>query len=122
MSPPLEFIDVPSTARSLVLIVDDPDAPSKTWVHWLVYNINPRTKDVSKNSVPQNGVLGLTDFGKPGYGRSCPPSGNHRYFFKLYALDTVLDLPEGLRKQQILEKMKDNVIDQSQLIGLYSRK
>lgn len=121
-NPPLEFQDVPLDARSLVLIVDDPDAPSRTWVHWVVYNIDPRTKQIKENSVPAGGVLGVTDSGKSDYGGPCPPSGTHRYFFKLYALDTMLDLPGGLTKQQVLEKMNDHVIEQAQLIGLYSRK
>lgn len=122
ISPPLEFLDLPLQTRSLVLIVDDPDAPSKTWAHWVVYNIDPRVKEVKENTVPQGGELGTTDFGRPGYGGPCPPSGTHRYFFKLYALNAILDLPEGLNKQQILERMKDNILDQAQLIGLYSRK
>lgn len=122
INPPIEFQDVPPDARSLVLIVDDPDAPARTWVHWVVYNIDPRTKQVKENSVPVGGVLGVTDSGKSDYGGPCPPSGTHRYFFKLYALNTMLDLPGGLTKQQILEKMNDHVLEQAQLIGLYSRK
>lgn len=122
INPPLEFIDVPSQARSLVLLVDDPDAPSNTWVHWVIYNIDPKVKKINENSVPNDGVLGTTDFGKPGWGGPCPPSGSHRYFFKLYALDKMLDLPEGITKHQLLEKMTDHVIEQAQLIGVYSRK
>lgn len=122
INPALEFIDVPSRAKSLVLIVDDPDAPSNTWVHWVLYNIDPKVKKIKENSVPNGAVLGTTDFEKPGWGGPCPPSGSHRYFFKLYALDKVLDLPEGITKHQLLEKMTDHVVEQAQLIGVYSRK
>lgn len=122
VSPPLEFLEVPREAKSLVLIVDDPDAPGKTWVHWVVYNISPSTGKVLEDSIPQVGVLGKTDFDTLGYGGPCPPSGTHRYFFKLYAIKKGLDLSEGLNKQQILEKINESVIEQAQIIGLYSRK
>jgi len=122
INPPLKFIDVPKESKSLVLIVDDPDAPTKTWVHWVVYNIDPNTAEVKENSLPKNGVLGMTDFGQPGWGGPCPPSGSHRYFFKLYALDAILDVPEGITKQQLLERMKEHVIEQAQLVGIYSRR
>ena len=121
INPPLEFVQVPTNAKSLVLIVDDPDAPSKVWVHWVVYNINPKTQEVKENSIPQDGIEGMTDFGKPGYGGPCPPSGNHRYFFKLYALDSVLDLPQNATKQIVEQKMQEHIIDKAELIGLYSR-
>lgn len=121
VNPPLQFLDVPNDAKSLVLIVDDPDAPSKTWVHWVVYNIGTKTSEVKGNSVPEGGIEGMTDFGKPGYGGPCPPSGVHRYFFKLYALDTTLDLPQNATKQMVEEKMKGHILDKAELIGLYSR-
>ena len=121
INPPLEFSDIPKETKSLVLIVDDPDAPSKTWVHWIAYNIDPSTTKIEENSVPREALQGTTDFGKPGYGGPCPPSGTHRYFFKLYALDTILDVPNGLTKQQVLEKVKDYVIEEAELVGLYSR-
>ncbi len=120
INPPLEFSDIPKEARSLVLIVDDPDAPSKTWVHWVVYNIEPSTTRIKEDSVP-GGIQGITDFGKLGYGGPCPPSGTHRYFFKLYALDTILDVPGGLTKQQVLEKVRDRVIEEAELVGLYNK-
>ena len=119
--PPLEFVDIPNNAKSLALIVDDPDAPAKTWVHWVVYNINPQVTEVKENSVPQDGIEGMTDFGKPGYGGPCPPSGTHRYFFKLYALHTILDLPKNATKQMVEQKMQNNILDKAELIGLYSR-
>jgi len=121
VNPPVQFLDIPENAKSLVLIVDDPDAPSKIWVHWVVYNINPQTSEVKENSVPQDGIEGITDFGKPGYGGPCPPSGVHRYFFKLYALHTTLDLPQNATKQMVEDKMQGHIIDRTELIGLYSR-
>lgn len=121
INPPLQFLEVPESAKSLVLIVDDPDAPSKVWVHWLVYNINPDVSEVEENSVPGGGIEGMTDFGRPGYGGPCPPSGTHRYFFKLYALDNILNLPEGATKQMVEDKMQEYIIDKAELTGLYSR-
>ena len=120
INPPLEFSDIPKETKSLVLIMDDPDAPSKTWVHWVVYNIDPSTTRIKEDSTPE-GIQGMTDFGEPGYGGPCPPSGPHRYFFKLYALDTILDAPSSLTKQQVLEKARDHVIEEAELVGLYNR-
>jgi hypothetical protein len=121
VNPPIHFLEVPDDAKSLVLIMDDPDAPAKVWVHWVVYNINPQTSEVKENSIPQDGIEGMTDFGKPGYGGPCPPSGTHRYFLKLYALDTALDIPRNATKQMVEEKMQDHIIDKAELISLYSR-
>ena len=120
VNPPLEFIDIPENSKSLVLIVDDPDAPSKIWVHWVVYNINPKATKVDEISIPQDGIEGITDFGKPGYGGPCPHSGTHHYFFKLYALDITLDL-QNADKKMVEEKMQGHIIDQVELIGLYGR-
>lgn len=120
INPPLQFHDIPKEAQSLVLIVDDPDAPSKTWVHWVVYNIPVSTTEVKENS-KQKGKEVDTDFGKPGYGGPCPPSGSHRYFFKLYALDDKLDLPGFADKAMVEEAMQGHILDEAQLIGLYSR-
>ncbi len=129
VNPPLEFADVPKDAKSLVLIVDDPDALDGTFVHWVVYNIDPKTKEILENSVPKSAVLGMTDFGKPGYGGPCPPasprgepSGVHRYFFKLYAVNKVLSLISDAGKQAVEEDMKDNILDNAEIIGLYSKK
>lgn len=121
INPPLELSGIPRQTKSLVLIMDDPDAPSKTWVHWVVYNIDPFTTRIKENSVPQGALAGTTDFRKSDYGGPCPPSGIHRYFFKLYALDTILDAPNGLTKQQVLEKVRDHVIEEAELVGLYKR-
>lgn len=122
MSPSLSFLEVPENAKSLVLIVDDPDAPSKIWVHWIVFNIDPTISEVPENTVPKAGIEGLTDFGKPGYGGPCPPSGTHRYFFKLYALDLILNLPQNSNKKAVEEAMQGHILDSAELVGLYERK
>lgn len=120
INPPLKISDVPENTKSLVLIVDDPDAPAGTWVHWLVWNISPNTKEIPENSVPKNAVEGITSWNRVGYGGPCPPSGTHRYFFKLYALDTILDLPSTTISE--LEKaMENHILDKAELVGLYSR-
>ncbi|MBI4080451.1 MAG: YbhB/YbcL family Raf kinase inhibitor-like protein [Candidatus Levybacteria bacterium] len=128
VNPPLQFTDVPKESKSLALIVDDPDAmpagmqaPSKTWVHWVVYNIPPSVTTVGENSEPKGGTQADTDFGKDSYGGPCPPSGVHRYFFKLYALDTTLDLPEFADKAMLEEAMKGHVLEQAELMGLYQK-
>ena len=121
VNPPLEFIDVPSEAESLVLIVDDPDSPSRIWSHWVLCNIPPETKEISEGSVPKGSLEGINDFGKAGYGGPCPKKGNHRYQFKLFALDTKLELPEEPTKPQVEEAMEGHIIDKTLLIGTYSR-
>lgn len=120
INPPLSFSDIPANARSLVLIMEDPDAPSGTWVHWIVFNIIPETNEISENSLPENAAEGMTSFGEKGYGGPCPPSGVHRYFFKLYALDTVLEL-KNPDKTELEEKMQSHILDEAEIIGLYSR-
>lgn len=119
ISPELNIEDVPENAKSLVLINDDPDAPMGTWVHWLIWNIPVDTKTIGKGS--KIGVEGTTSFGRTGYGGPCPPSGKHRYFFKLYALDTELDLPESTTKKELEKAMKGHIIEKTELIGMYSR-
>ena len=120
-SPPLQIADVPSGAKSLVLIVDDPDAPSGLFTHWVVWNISPQTNGIAEGS-GLKGVQGKNDFGKSGYGGPCPPSGTHRYYFKIFALDRELDLPPGARRSQLDAAMKGHVVAQGELIGRYSRK
>jgi len=121
ISPPLSTTEVPSQAQSLVLIVDDPDAPGRTFVHWTLWNIDPKIIEIPENGVPEGAQEGLTDFGKRGYGGPCPPSGTHRYFFKLYALDTRLVLPNYSQKSDIEKAMENHILAQTELVGLYSR-
>jgi Raf kinase inhibitor-like YbhB/YbcL family protein len=120
-SPPLQIADVPSGAKSLVLIVDDPDAPSGLFTHWAVWNISPQTNTIAEGSTPK-GVQGTNDFGKSGYGGPCPPSGTHRYYFKIFALDRELDLPSGAKRSQVDAAMKGHLVAQGELMGRYSRK
>ncbi|MBS3101421.1 YbhB/YbcL family Raf kinase inhibitor-like protein [Candidatus Woesearchaeota archaeon] len=109
VSPPLTISDVPSNAKSLVLIMDDPDAPVGTWDHWIVFNIPPSAKEIAKGTEPK-GTAGKNSWGRTGYGGPCPPSGTHRYFFKLYALDTQLNLPEGSAKKDLLVSPSHEVL------------
>ena len=126
ISPPLAWQGVPEGCKSLALINDDPDAPMGTWVHWVIYNIPPDTSELSEN-VPPNEVFpsgvkqGLTDFRRIGYGGPCPPSGTHRYFFKIYALNEELKLDAGATKKQLLKAMEGHIIAEGQLIGKYKR-
>jgi len=121
VNPPLQFSDVPEGTKSLTLVVDDPDAPVGLWVHWTVWNIKSDTTEIVENSVPSGGVEGVTSFGNVGYGGPCPPSGEHRYFFKLYALDTELDLSTESDKEDLEEAIVGHVLDKAELIGLYKR-
>jgi hypothetical protein len=122
INPPLEIKDVPKEAKSLVLIVDDPDAPGDTWIHWTVWNINPKTARIAENGVPGQATEGKTSLGKSGYNGPCPPSGTHRYFFKLYALDAILDLSFQADKATLQKAMEGHILENAELIGLYSRK
>ena len=121
VNPPLIFSEVPQGTKSLALIVDDPDAPAGTWVHWLVWNIDPAVRQIAENSVPAGAVEGVTSFGTAGYGGPCPPSGTHRYFFKAYALDSMLELDGKADKEKLLAAMKGHILDQAELVGLYKR-
>ncbi len=121
-NPPLELSGVPAEAKSLALIVDDPDAPGGEWVHWLVWNIDPATIVISEQSVLIGAVEGMTDFKKPGYSGPCPPDGMHRYFFKLYALDTKLNLQPSANKANLENAMKGHILDQARLASLYERR
>ena len=117
-NPPLVIEDVPEKTKSLALIMDDPDAPMGTWVHWVVFDI-PVLSLIQENSVP--GKQGVTSSGNENYHGPCPPSGTHRYFFKVYALDDILNLPEGINKNELEKAMKGHIIEKSELIGLYRR-
>jgi Raf kinase inhibitor-like YbhB/YbcL family protein len=126
VSPSLSWEAVPAQAKTLALIADDPDAPQRTWVHWVLYNLPAETKGLVENVPKQNrlagGALqGSNDFQKIGYDGPCPPSGTHRYYFKLYALDAVLPLEPGATKEQLLEAMKGHVLAEGQLMGKYHR-
>ena len=121
ISPPLQIADAPPAAQSLVLIMDDPDAPRGTWVHWTVWNMEPKTSEIAENSGPPGAAQGMTDFRRPGYGGPCPPSGTHRYFFKLYALDTKLNLPAKTDKSALEKAMEGHILARAELVGLYSR-
>ncbi len=120
-NPPLVIANVPAGAKSLALIVDDPDAPKKTWVHWVVWGIDPATREIREGSLPTGAIQGTNDFGKRRYGGPCPPSGRHRYFFKLYALDAVVDPGPGATKARLEAAMKGHVLGKAELVGLYAR-
>jgi Raf kinase inhibitor-like YbhB/YbcL family protein len=122
INPELVFNGIPPETVSLVLIVDDPDAPGGTWIHWTVWNINPATTSVPENSVPAGSVEGNTDFGVPGYGGPCPPSGTHRYFFKLYALDIELPPDISITASDLEDFMEDHILASAELTGNYSKK
>jgi len=121
LSPPLSIIDVPKRTVSLVLIVDDPDAPAGDWTHWLVWNIDPQTTLLKEGTIPLGAIEGLTSFGDQQYGGPCPPSGVHRYQFSLYALDTKLDLSNRTSKSVLLSAIQNHILNQTILVGLYQR-
>jgi Raf kinase inhibitor-like YbhB/YbcL family protein len=118
INPALEIQGIPANAKSLALIVDDPDAPMGTWVHWVVYDIAVISR-IEENSIP--GKQGSNNFGRKDYGGPCPPSGTHRYFFKLYALDKKIEAKEGLTKQELEKAISGHILDKAELIGLYKR-
>ena len=122
INPPLKFSDIPLEAKTLLLIVDDPDVPMGTWIHWTIWNISPKTTEISEDSSPREGTEGITSFGRTGYGGPCPPSGTHRYFFKLYALDKTLDLKSNSYVRDIEKAIEGHIIEKAELIGLYRRK
>jgi hypothetical protein len=125
-SPPLEWSEAPEGVKSYALIVDDPDAPVGIWVHWVLFNIPGNATHLPEH-VPHDKILadgsvqGMTDFQRVGYGGPCPPSGTHRYFFKLYALDAKINLPSGITKEELLMAMEEHVLTKAQLMGKYQR-
>jgi Raf kinase inhibitor-like YbhB/YbcL family protein len=126
VSPPLDWNDSPEGTQSFALIMDDPDAPGGTWVHWVLFNIPSETRSLRENIAPDaqladGSMHGINSWGRPGYGGPCPPSGTHRYFFKLYALDTTLDLDDSADKEQVLAAMEGHVLAEAELMGTYSR-
>jgi Raf kinase inhibitor-like YbhB/YbcL family protein len=119
-SPPLRIEDVPEGTKSLVLIMDDPDAPSRTYNHWILFNISPATQEIRENAPPVMATQGRNDWGEVGYGGPQPPSGEHRYFFRLYALDTVLSLSHGAKRPEVDQAMADHILDETELMGRYA--
>jgi Raf kinase inhibitor-like YbhB/YbcL family protein len=122
VNPPLFIEHVPPGAKSLALIVDDPDAPAGIWVHWVLWNIHPETKEIRENSVPKGAQQGMNDFRKQPYSGPCPPSGTHRYVFKIYALDTILTISPDATKAVLEEAMKGHIIEHAHSTGLYKRR
>ncbi len=118
VNPALIIEDIPSGAKSMALIVDDPDAPAGVWVHWVMFDI-PIIPKIGENSAP--GKQGVNDFGRMSYGGPCPPSGTHHYVFKIYALDTKLNLKEGAGKADLEKAMEGHILARSELIGLFKR-
>src|SRR4030042_1745352 len=116
VNPALSIEGIPEKAKSLALIVDDPDAPMGMWVHWVVFDI-PITSKIEEDSIP--GKQGINDFRRKDYGGPCPPSGTHRYFFKIYALDIQLNIKEGISKKELEKTMQGHILAQAELIGLY---
>ena len=127
ISPDIAWSDIPLKTQSLVLICDDPDAPVGTWVHWVIFNISPKKtglfENMLKQALPGDGMMqGVNDFGKNGYGGPCPPPGKpHRYFFRLYAIDTKLLLGVKATKKLVLDAMEGHIIGQAEIYGTYSR-
>ena len=127
ISPPLSWSNPPTNTKSLALICDDPDAPGKTWVHWVVYNLPPSSCSLPEavpagSKIAAGGLQGINDFKQLAYGGPCPPGGKHRYFFKIYALDRMLNLQSGAAKAELEVAMKGHIIDRGELMGYYSRK
>lgn len=120
-NPPLALENVPEEAKSLALIIDDPDAPAGTWVHWVMWNIQPGTGKIEAGSVPHGAVQGVNSWGKNVYGGPCPPSGTHHYHFKLYALDTKLSLGPGSGKRELEDAMKGHILAHSEIMGLFRK-
>ena len=118
VNPPLTIEGLSKETKSLVLIVDDPDAPMGTWDHWIVFNIQP-TNRIEENTIP--GIEGINTWHRHSYGGPCPPSGTHRYFFKVYALDSLLTLSSSVHKKDVEKAMQDHLLAKGELVGLYSR-
>jgi Raf kinase inhibitor-like YbhB/YbcL family protein len=121
INPPFLISGIPEKTKSLALIADDPDAPVGNWNHWVFWNVDPKITEITEDSIPAGAVLGTNSFGRLTYGGPCPPSGTHRYFFKLYALDSMLDLPEGSKKDDLEKAMEGHIFDEANLMGRYER-
>jgi Raf kinase inhibitor-like YbhB/YbcL family protein len=119
---PLKFSDIPAETKSLALIMDDPDAPmTGGFAHWVVFNMNPATSEIAENMKPESGIEGTSSSGKNGYVPPCPPSGAHHYHFKLYALDSELNLDGSAKREDVEKAMQGHIVEQAELIGLYQR-
>jgi Raf kinase inhibitor-like YbhB/YbcL family protein len=123
ISPPIQWQDIPANTKSLALIYDDPDAPSGTWTHWVLYNLPPTTNSLAENAtaLPGGTQVGLNSWPNQNYGAPCPPSGEHRYIFHLYALDTILKLSGKVTAEKLRQEMQGHVIDSATLMGRYRR-
>jgi Raf kinase inhibitor-like YbhB/YbcL family protein len=121
VNPPLRIENAPSNAKSFALVLDDIDAPRGTYVHWIVWNIDPDLKEMKENSVPEGGVQGMNDFKKRNYGGPCPPGRAHKYVFKIYALDTLLNLNCNGTKKDLEKAMGGHILSQAELAGSYKR-
>ncbi len=126
ISPPLSWSDPPEGTESFVLIADDPDAPAGTWVHWVLYNIPTDARELpealpAQDTLDNGSLHGRNSWGRNDYGGPCPPSGTHRYLFKLYALDTTLELEPGAKKTKVLNAMEGHILAQTELMGTFSR-
>jgi hypothetical protein len=127
LSPPLHWSQPPPSTKSIALICDDPDAPRGTWVHWVLFNLPAQIRELEEGAptaatLPSGAKQGTNDFGKMGYGGPAPPKGkSHRYFFKLYALGVVVELPPGASKAQLEAEMKGHILAQGELMGTYKR-
>lgn len=119
--PPLEVIDLPKGTQSIAIIVDDPDAPSGLFTHWIIWNIPATKSQLEKGQLPQGAIEGKNDFQNIGYGGPCPPHGEHRYNFEAYALDSTLDLPQGASYQELEAAMKGHVLETSSIVGRYRK-
>ena len=123
LSPPLQISEIPEGTKSLVLIMDDPDAMGavgKVWVHWVLWNISSDTKEIHENSIPENSIEGKTDFDEIGYGGPAPPDKEHTYIFKIYALNKILNLKKGSTKEEIEKSMKQHILDEVKLEGKFA--
>ncbi|HUL36436.1 MAG TPA: YbhB/YbcL family Raf kinase inhibitor-like protein [Thermodesulfobacteriota bacterium] len=121
INPPLRIENVPSNTKSLALVFDDMDAPRGTYVHWILWNVGPDTREIKENSIPERAVQGLNDFKKHHYGGPCPPRRAHKYVFRIYALDTLLDLNPNSTKKDLEKTMENHIISKAQLTGVYKR-
>jgi Raf kinase inhibitor-like YbhB/YbcL family protein len=126
VSPPLEWSKVPTGTKSFALICDDPDAPTETWVHWILFNIPGDLRELPENepkveTLDDGAQQGKNDFGKIGYGGPCPPGGTHRYYFKIYAMNKELEAKSGITKKELLKAMEGYVLEEGQLMGRYKR-